>query len=875
LAHTAAVAASIGVGATLQAIVGVTLIRQLVDSPTILNRERDIVRFFVVAGPVTHIVNATWATLTLFAAGAISQTAITHTWWTWWVGDSIGALIFAPLVIMWLSNESSWLTRRVAVSAPLIVMFVATIALFAYTRHSDWQSIQQRFAQDTGDISDALTRRMDIEIEALNGISDAFGRNSDSDSTAQSTVAALSSPRFTRDRFARITAPIMARHPEIKTIAWAPRVAGNDRPVFENITGARIVEPTDNSYSGALNRDVYFPIRYAALSSGDHNIIGLDVAASASLHRAIAAALEHNCLAATTPAETRSLDNPSASLSFVLPVYIGSAINQSPLDNSNAQPLGVALLAISIPQLLETVLQDFEIRDSITLSIEDVTTTGSPILIHTAAHTRDDDGQLPANTRLPVHSDIELAVADRNWRLHFAPTLEYLTARQTPSAWLVLAVGLFFTALISGGALFVTGRAQAIESLVNLRTNEIAQINEKLADEICEHLSTEHTLEKERELLKAVIQNLHEGILVLDISGELQMANGMAYRMLRDITGHEIESLQMPHPFRMYAPDGVTELLQEQTPQYAALRGRTVSDFEMVAQAPGRAPMTLIVNAQPLLTSDNQRHGAIIVMRDITDRKVIERMKSEFVATVSHELRTPITSIRGSLGLLAGGVAGAMPDKARNLVDIALRNSDRLAHLINDLLDMEKMESGKMQFELQPHSLSELVAQAIEANTGYAQNLNVRLALIEPVPNVWVTVDSFRLLQVMGNLLSNAAKFSPTGSTVEVSVSTRVDNKGAAVARVAVIDKGPGIPDEFRSRIFQKFSQADGSDARTKGGTGLGLAICKTIMEQMGGEIGYETKLGAGSTFYFDLPRAGNPTNTKMSNGSDRTAAYT
>jgi signal transduction histidine kinase len=273
----------------------------------------------------------------------------------------------------------------------------------------------------------------------------------------------------------------------------------------------------------------------------------------------------------------------------------------------------------------------------------------------------------------------------------------------------------------------------------------------------------------------------------------------------------------------------------------------------MVVQAPGRAAMTLVVNAQPLLTNDHERHGAIVVLRDITDSKAIERMKAEFVATVSHELRTPITSIRGSLGLIAGGVTGPLTDKTRNLVEIALRNSDRLARLINDLLDIEKMESGKMQFDMAQQPLIALIEQAIEANSGYAQSFNVRYAL-QPSPNMLVTIDSFRLLQVMSNLLSNAAKFSLPQSTVEIAVIDRTAMNGARIARVQVTDRGAGIPEEFRSRIFQKFSQADSSDARAKSGTGLGLAICKAIIEQMGGQIGYETQAGVGSTFYFDLP---------------------
>jgi signal transduction histidine kinase len=218
-------------------------------------------------------------------------------------------------------------------------------------------------------------------------------------------------------------------------------------------------------------------------------------------------------------------------------------------------------------------------------------------------------------------------------------------------------------------------------------------------------------------------------------------------------------------------------------------------------------------------------------------------------------LRTPITSIRGSLGLIAAGATGSLGDKTKNLIDIALRNSDRLAHLINDLLDMEKIESGKARFEIKRHSLLALIEQAIEANCAYAESFGVRFELAAPRTDAEVWVDPYRLLQVMTNLLSNAAKFSPRDAAVEITVSTHDDK-----VRVAIHDNGPGIPEEFRARIFDKFSQADSSDARSKGGTGLGLSICKAIVENMNGRIAYDTELGKGSTFYFELPIAASVT---------------
>lgn len=237
------------------------------------------------------------------------------------------------------------------------------------------------------------------------------------------------------------------------------------------------------------------------------------------------------------------------------------------------------------------------------------------------------------------------------------------------------------------------------------------------------------------------------------------------------------------------------------------------------------------------------------VARDITERKQIEQMQNEFVSTVSHELRTPLTSIRGSLGLIAGGVAGELSDKARKLVEIAYKNCERLVNLINDILDTEKIASGKMKFSLRPLEIMPLVQQAVAANQPYAAQFGVNLKITDELPEACLLADPDRLIQVMNNLLANAAKFSPKGS--EVSVSVR---RNGGDVHVSISDQGPGIQPEFHERIFQRFAQADASDTRQQGGTGLGLSIARTIIEKMSGKIGFVSEPGRGATFYFDLP---------------------
>jgi PAS domain S-box-containing protein len=235
------------------------------------------------------------------------------------------------------------------------------------------------------------------------------------------------------------------------------------------------------------------------------------------------------------------------------------------------------------------------------------------------------------------------------------------------------------------------------------------------------------------------------------------------------------------------------------------------------------------------------------VIVDISQRKQMERLKEEFVSTVSHELRTPLTSISGSLGLLVSRCA--LPDSAARLLTIAHTNCQRLVRLINDILDIEKIESGRVVFNLVRVDLKPLLQQTIEDNRGYAEGYGVRVELDSASMDAQVNVDPDRLAQVVTNLLSNAVKFSPTGGQVILGVMTRGN-----MVRITVRDYGPGVPESFRPHIFGKFAQADGTISRQKGGTGLGLSIVKQIVERLGGSVGFEDAAGGGTVFFVELP---------------------
>lgn len=276
--------------------------------------------------------------------------------------------------------------------------------------------------------------------------------------------------------------------------------------------------------------------------------------------------------------------------------------------------------------------------------------------------------------------------------------------------------------------------------------------------------------------------------------------------------------------------------------------GKQISTEEQIASADGTYKWYETFKT-PVFDENNNVVGTAGFARDITEQKEVERMKNEFVSIVSHELRTPLTSIRGALGLISSYSPDTLPEKVNSLLNIASNNTIRLINLINDILDLEKIKAGKMDFSYGEYEVTPLIKETIKLNEEYARQYNVKYVIKNKLDNALINVDKSRFIQVLTNLLSNASKFSYQNEEVHICVERKKN-----LISVSVTNKGSGIPEKFFSKIFQQFSQVDSSDKRKSGGTGLGLSICKSIIEKMGGTIGFNSKVDEYTTFYFELP---------------------
>jgi len=364
--------------------------------------------------------------------------------------------------------------------------------------------------------------------------------------------------------------------------------------------------------------------------------------------------------------------------------------------------------------------------------------------------------------------------------------------------------------------------------------------------DITERRRTAENLAHAEERARMLLESAGEGIYGLDLDGRTTFVNPAAARML-DYDAIDLIGKQM-HEIVQHSYIDKSNYPYEFSPTYAAISEGDIQRVsnEVMWRKEG-APFPVEYTVTPIRKND-VISGAVVIFNDITARKKVEQIKNEFISTVSHELRTPLTSVRGSLGLLVGGAVGQLPEQASTLLSIANKNTERLLLLINDILDIEKIESGKMVYHYKLLNLHEFLETSLQANYAYGEQFDIKYSITQ-CPDVQIYADGDRLMQVMNNLLSNAAKFSTQGSHVEISAVRRSHK-----IRISITDNGKGIPQNFQKHIFEKFAQADASDTRALSGTGLGLSISKAIVEQHGGRIDFISRVNIGTTFFFDLP---------------------
>lgn len=534
--------------------------------------------------------------------------------------------------------------------------------------------------------------------------------------------------------------------------------------------------------------DKTYHVKWAEPLAGNENAIGLNVLFNEEREKALKGAALKDTATITPP-----LDLVQGYKAF---------ISYSPL-RANGGFDGFIVGIFGISELIENVLtRENQSNFVIRLSHEDQLFYSS--------------GQAEGSGFEDWVASRTLRISDKEWKLEVLPTPTFIREHTNYLPDLILAVGLIL-ALMVGLIINFAQRSRQKTLLVQEKEN----------------------------LLSTFVKHTPAAVAMFDNKLNYVAASDRWYKDYRlpddDIIGKNhydiFPEIREKHP-------------EWQESYQRAINGEIIkSEEQPFFRQDGRTEW-LRYELRPWQKNSNEPGGLIMFSEDITERKKMEVMKDEFVSTVNHELRTPLTSIKGSLGLLKMKAEKTLDANGRRLLELSYENCNHLSHLVNDILDIEKIAAGKMDYHIEVVELNELVEEIVDRNQSFARKYKVKFVIKPGGEKMWCRVDRARFSQALVNLLSNAAKFSPSGAIVTVSVELAGDDG----VRISVADTGPGIPKEFQSKIFGRFAQADSSSTRAKTGTGLGLSITKSIVEAFGGQIGFESDEGNGSVFYFILP---------------------
>jgi len=748
---------SIGLGASLEAVVGAFFVKRFVGFPDPLEEERKVIWFLILGGPLSCFINATMSVTILSMVGVIPWTNYPINWGTWWIGDSIGVIILTPMILIAAAaRERKNLRRAVSVVLPLCVTFVLVVFLFIFSSGREQRQARMEFHEKAGDVQQALQMKFERYLDMLHVTQSLF----------------QSGEKIDRQSFHRFVENERLRYPGVQALIWAPYQRDRVVPLF------REPAPENGAVSVNLATDpIYKEAVQQARDTGD--------------------------FAATERQEVLGNGGPA----IFLPVFAGERAPDTPAERKKLLRGFVAETFHSV-RVIESALSGVN-RRGIGLRIEDEAASPSQRLLYLRPSS--EEGR-SSELGVGIESNVPLEMAGRRWNLQAYETVEYLIAHRTWHAWSVLLLGLLFTGILGAFLLIVTGRTLQVESLVALRTASLRASESKF---------------------RLVLQSAQEAIVTASLAGDIVSWNRAAelifgYRP-SEILGKPLVFI-LPEFFPIPAIGTFARKSLE-------VKGKKKDGNEI--------PLELSL----AVWEDQAGRFFSCFLRDITERKRIDQMKTDFVSFASHQLRTPIAEIKGLVENMLGGLAGNLPDWQKKYLEMIQTITFRTLRLIKDLLNASKIMGGMVLAETKPVPLKVVADQLIEEYHEAARKKEIDFHLEELDKNVMVNADLDKLTEALRNVVENALRFTNQGSIIVLIRSNR------DFGFLEISDSGSGISESSFVKLFSKEAVFSGSPAAEGAGTGLGLYIAKSFIELQKGDITATTVPGKGSTFTFKLPK--------------------
>ncbi len=820
--HFVDIAFFIATGAAVESFTVVFIIKRFIGYPSSLSHWRDILILFVIAGMVGSIPSPTIGITSLYIKGLIPLDNYFYSWWTWWIGNSLGIIVCTPILVAMFSPKKYISNKRkLLIVTPLISVFSIVIILFVNASSWEHKKLYQEFKNEAKNTIIQLENKIDRYIEEMSTISNFY----------------LAYDQVTRENFKYLIGILLKNSSEMYSLKWAPKMDVNSKDAFVNSAREYGVDYTIKKYSGqnSLRKQkyegIFFPIYYSQSSELEHDDLGYDIYSDPRLTNYIERAITTGKLQISEVMQFIEAQDAPKVIMFFEPVF-NHNLNHGSLNAGQNSIKGMIIETFRVNDLFNDFIKTLQ-KKGIDVQITDNNNGKNQDIIFTSF----DDKSVYSLT-----SNSIISFEDKSWNVAFKQKTEYLIAHKEWHLWYLLLAGLLFTAISAVLTMVITGYSENIEKLVNKKTKDLKESETRF---------------------QLAVDGTRDGIWDWVNVEKNEVYWSPQFFKLLGYENDEVESSYKKFVSLMHPDDvdklknGIYEHFNHDKPFDIECRLMLKTGNYRWFQAKG----LLTVNHD---TGVRRMTGSI---SDISDRKNTERklekakeeaesatkMKSEFLATMSHEIRTPMNGIIGITELI---LDTKLTKQQKRYLDNLLHSAENLLNILNDILDFSKVEAGQTELEMLPFNLKNAVQEVAELLSPKAQQkgLDISVNFSKDVSE-YLVGDAMRIRQILHNLVGNAIKFTPTGQ-ITIIVSNQPFYKppeGKAMIMISVKDTGIGLTKEQTKRIFNKFVQADSSTTRKFGGTGLGLAICQKLVTLLGGEISVESEVDVGTSFSFTM----------------------